>query len=265
MKLKIHFNYCKILTVLISAIIFSCAQPVVAPQKISDPLINRTTGAEAQNFYLPAVPLWADIGKANCHRESDVLLLDWDKVVAAYHLDWKQFINLQYQVNYLWRQARPEKYVKELRSSLLPSDLERYFLQAMDLVQGGVDQLHWPITKSIYVLNIDLVPIEKRKDWLKNFIFSPLALEALPVIYSECESSFAIKKWLEQDNDLLAYSYVVGLEMLSPFHQIWQSENKPELQYSALSFLWKELFPEAIIKQILPQKNQKNEQEFIYF
>lgn len=204
------------LVLILSFLLLACQSQ--KPKKVDDDAIVRQR-ALMEELYLPLISSWSNGSDlSGCMRESDWLYLHLPKIIQKTSFEFKKVLNLQYQLNRLWHIKRPLGTVEfNYASRLTPSDRQVMLEQAIELVSGGVEFWSAPSFKNILLIDWDSVKGEERISFLRNILASPALATNLPVIISNCESSFSIKKFLEVEPDLLSFSFVIGVEMLTPF------------------------------------------------
>lgn len=190
-------------------------------KKVDDDLILRQR-AFVEELYLPTITPWANVSDyGNCTRESDWLYLNFHEVRKKTSLDYVQSLNLQYQLNVLWHQKKPYMTgnIGTLYSQrLLPTDRLSLLEQALERVNGGLN--FWSIPKGsypIWIIDWDAIASDKRLDFLSSVLSHPQVKDVIPVIISRCASSFTIKSVLDLKPELLSFSFIIGVELLTIF------------------------------------------------
>ncbi len=216
--------------VIFSILLASCSNNL-KQKKVDDDLILRQRDF-VEELYMPSVTPWSNFSDSGkCQRESDWLYLNFHEVRKKTSLDYAQSLNLQYQLNVLWHQKKPYMpsdvsalYVQRL----LPSDRLSLLEQALERVNGGVS--FWTIPEGAYpiwLIDWDQIDAKSRLDFLSTVLAQPDLKDVIPVIISQCSSSFSIKAVLDLRPDLLSFSFILGAESLTVFPATEEEELFP--------------------------------------
>lgn len=202
-------------------LLLSSCSSKIKKKNVNDDLVLRQR-AFVEELYMPLLTPWSntsDLGA--CKRESDWLYLNFNEVRKKTTLNYIQSLNLQYQLNVLWNQKKP--YISSDSTNLysqrlLPSDRLSLLEQALERVNGGISFWSLPASQyPIWLIDWDAILPQARLDFLSNLLSLPEIKDVIPVIISRCSSSFSIKSILNLRPDLLSFSNIIGVEVMTIF------------------------------------------------
>ncbi len=251
----------KIIITCLALYLWSCSSEM-KQKKVDDDLILRQR-AFIDELYMPPLAAWANYSDANqCKRESDWLYLNLSEVRKKTSLSYFQSLNLQYQLNVLWNQKRP--YVAgDYAQRLLPADRLSLLEQALERVNGGVSFWSIPVGNyPIWLIDWDKIKPEQRLEFFVSVLSHPEVKNVIPVIISRCSSSFTIKSILELKPELLSFSFILGVELLTVFSEVEQEKTPLPFMHPLDHFFdgksektW--IFP-------MLEKNKTKKDQFLY-
>jgi len=177
-------------------------QASAKPIKVEDDQILRSQEAEAEKYFLPAIPQWINSSEeGDCQKEKDLLYLNFEVIKPSLGLKNKQLLNLQYFVNDLWLKKRPITYDGSILYSLLSKDKKILFDQARDQVLGGVNAFDWPISPKVLVIDWDKLLEKNRLAFFQKYLDSIYAMQGMTIIYSRCVTTAKIKSWFKENQN----------------------------------------------------------------
>lgn len=237
--------------------LLSCSSEI-KQKKVNDDLVLRQR-LFLDELYMSPIASWSNYSDAsNCKRENDWLYLNLDEVRKKTNLNYFQSLNLQYQLNTLWFQKRP--YVAgDYAQRLLPADRLTLIEQALERVNGGVS--FWTIPTGsypIWLIDWDSINADQKLDFLTAVISHPKVKDVIPVIVSRCSSSFSIKSILELKPELLSFSFILGVELLTVFSENLDGPQIPFIH--SLEYFFDSKSSKTWIYPLLQQAKTKNGQ-----
>jgi hypothetical protein len=189
----------------------------IKQKKVDDDLVLRQR-TFIDELYMSPISSWSNYSDANqCKRENDWLYLNLPEVIKKTNLSYLQSLNLQYQVNALWHQKKPFV-AGDYAQRLLPADRLSLLEQALERVNGGVNFWNPPMgSYPIWLIDWDKILPDERLNFLTSVLSHPEVKNVIPVIISRCSSSYTIKNILELRPELLSFSFILGVEVLTIF------------------------------------------------
>lgn len=217
-------KFCMRIIFLVCFSLLSCQSN--SKKKVDDDVIARQRSF-ADELFLPTVTPWSNASDFySCIRESDWLYLNLDEVGKKTGFNFLQRLNLQYQVNVLWNQKKPAdsispeqmKFEKQYSQKLLPADRLSFLEQALERVNGGVNFWELPPGQyDIWLIEWDQIPPGQEIKFMSSLLILPDLKNVIPVIVSNCRSSFSIHTILEAQPELLSFSFILGAESLTSY------------------------------------------------
>lgn len=165
------------------------------------------------SFLLEEVPSWSNsVSEFNCFRDTNLRLLNLQKIKSEFNSSTRQTLNLQYYYNEELRKVRAKFTTPNQLISL--RDLDLSFFKALESSKSSFDPIRVPDFKKIHLTVYE--------EWLREpnglaklieFLKSPIQNEGVPVIISFCTSQ------LDLENKFQEYgAYAIGAEWVAPFH-----------------------------------------------